>query len=152
MTNNPYAFEFCPKIAVFDGANVLLCRRVGEADYDGVFSFIGGKMEHRDTTIVDGLHREKTEEIGPDTRLSVLTRWSIAVEFNKANGARMILPHYLADWQGGTIALGDEYSEYRWVPTTAIAELPNTIPNIAEICAQLDRLRHIAGPDDYQTI
>jgi ADP-ribose pyrophosphatase YjhB (NUDIX family) len=145
-------FQYCPKIAVFDGANVLLCRRAGEADLDGTFTFIGGKMEHRDTTIVNGLRREKTEEIGADTHLSVLRHYSINVEFTKADGNRMILPHYLADWQGGIIKLSDEYSEHRWVPVDQITDLPNVVPNAADICRHLDRLRSIATPEDFVTI
>ena len=147
-----YLFQYCPKIAVFDGDNVLLCRRTGEADLDGVFTFIGGKMEHHDPTIVDALRREKDEEIGTDVHLAVLTRYSINVEFDKADGSRMILPHYLADWLGGEIKLSPEYSEHRWVPTDHLADLAPIVPNIPEICAQLTRLRDIASPADLVTI
>jgi len=41
---------------------VLLAKRAGEADYDGTWSFIGGKMETTDATLVAGMQREKNEE------------------------------------------------------------------------------------------
>jgi hypothetical protein len=43
-------FQYCQKIVVYsqDGQSVLLCKRKGEADFDSVFSFIGGKMERSD--------------------------------------------------------------------------------------------------------
>ena len=39
-----YNFQYCQKIVVLskDKNKVLLCKRKGEADYDGTFSFIGG--------------------------------------------------------------------------------------------------------------
>ena len=147
-----YLFQYCPKIAVFDGEKVLLCRRAGEADLDGVFTFVGGKMEHDDLTIVDGLRREKDEELGADVHLAVLTRYSINVEFDKADGSRMILPHYLADWLGGEIKLSAEYSEHRWVTTDQLAGFTPIVPNVADICSQLARLREIARPADFVTI
>ena len=60
-------FQYCQKIVIFskDGTSVLLAKRRGEADYDGVFSFIGGKLESTDGGLVQGLQREKDEEIGP---------------------------------------------------------------------------------------
>jgi len=63
-----YLFQYCQKIVVYseDEASVLLCKRKGEADYDGDFSFIGGKMELSDKDFVAGLRREKNEEVGQD--------------------------------------------------------------------------------------
>ena len=61
-----YNFQYCQKIVVLskDRTKVLLCKRKGEADYDGIFSFIGGKMETTDISIIEGLKREKDEETG----------------------------------------------------------------------------------------
>lgn len=42
---------------------VLLAKRRGEADYDGVFSFIGGKLESTDGGLVQGLRREKMRRL-----------------------------------------------------------------------------------------
>lgn len=147
-----YLFQYCPKIAVFDGDKVLLCRRAGEADLDGVFTFIGGKMEHGDATIIDGLRREKDEELGTDVHLGVLSRYSVNVEFDKADGSRMILPHYLADWLDGDIKLSPEYSEHRWVPAAQLGDLTPMVPNVPKICVQLARLRQISTPADFVTI
>ena len=58
-------FQYCQKIVLFsqDGSAVLLARRRGEADYDGVFSFIGGKLESTDGGLVNGLRREKMRKL-----------------------------------------------------------------------------------------
>jgi ADP-ribose pyrophosphatase YjhB (NUDIX family) len=151
-TESHLLFRYCPKLAVVDGPDVLLCRRAGEADLDGVFTFIGGKLEHSDASIIEGLRREKTEEIGPDARVAVLGSYSIHVEFTKADGGCVILPHFLADWQGGTIELSDEYSEHRWVPRGELSDMTGVVPDVADICSRLDRLRSIATPDDWVTI
>lgn len=55
-----------------DFSAVLLAKRQGEQDYDGVFAFIGGKLETTDGGLIEGLRREKDEEIGADARVSVL--------------------------------------------------------------------------------
>lgn len=53
-------FQYCQKLVVLsqDLDKVLLARRKGEADYDGVFSFIGGKMEMTDESLLAGMKRE----------------------------------------------------------------------------------------------
>jgi hypothetical protein len=109
-------------------------------------------MEHADDTTVESIRREKTGEIGPDTELGVLVRYSINIEFTKVDGSRVILPHYLVDWRGRTIKLSGEYSQHQWVPIDQLDERANVVPNIAGICADLDRLRRIAVPGDYVTI
>ena len=62
-------FQYCQKLVVLstDKQSVLLAQRKGEADYDGVFSFIGGKLETTDESLLAGMRREKNEEIGPET-------------------------------------------------------------------------------------
>ena len=61
---DPTLFQYCQKIAVLsnDRTSVLLCRRRGEADYDGVFSFIGGKLEVTDEDRIPGRARGHTLE------------------------------------------------------------------------------------------
>jgi hypothetical protein len=43
-------FQYCQKLIILsaDKTKVLLAKRKGEADYDGIYSFIGGKMETTD--------------------------------------------------------------------------------------------------------
>ena len=67
-------FQYCQKIIVLskDRRAVLLAKRKGEADYDGTYSFIGGKMVTSDKTIIDGIKREKDEEIGRATIVKIL--------------------------------------------------------------------------------
>src|SRR5690349_3214273 len=114
--DSKYLFQYCQKIVVFDGTKVLLAKRYGEADFDGTFAFIGGKMERTDSSILEGLRREKNEEIGEDVKLNVLTLFSINGMYLKKDGNSMILPYYYAEYQEGEINLNaEEYSEYKWV-------------------------------------
>jgi ADP-ribose pyrophosphatase YjhB (NUDIX family) len=144
------AFQYCPKLVVFDKdlSSVLLCRRKGEADYDGVFSLIGGKMEHKDTAIVEALAREKSEEVGPDFRVNVLPHHSVDVLFVKKDGSHMILPHYYAVHVSGAIVLNEEYSEHAWVPFESLADFEPKISNITWISDLLRRLEPIISADD----
>ncbi|MDR2190025.1 MAG: NUDIX hydrolase [Candidatus Peribacteria bacterium] len=52
-------------MVVFDATftKVLLCKRVGEADFNETFSFPGGKIERSDGDIWKGMQREKKEEL-----------------------------------------------------------------------------------------
>lgn len=45
-----------------------MAKRKGKNDYDGTYSFVGGKMETSDNGILEGLKREKNEEIGRDNK------------------------------------------------------------------------------------
>lgn len=128
-----YSFQFCQKIVVLsaDFTQVLLCKRKGENDYDGVFSFIGGKMETSDATFVDGIKREKDEEVGTDFLLKLYPSICSNVFMRKKDGNSMVLPHYLAIYQGGEIRLNpEEYSESKWVK---IADLEAFEPKIYTI-------------------
>ncbi|MEV7146626.1 NUDIX domain-containing protein [Streptomyces sp. NPDC093084] len=148
------AFQYCPKIAVFsaDGGSIFLCRRKGEADYDGVFSLIGGKMEHSDRSIVDALRREKTEEVGESFKIRILPHFSVDVMFVKADGSHMILPHHYALHVDGDPELNEEYSESTWVPLKDLASFEPKIDNITWISAKLARLAEIVRDDDFATI
>ena len=122
-------FQYCQKLVILsEGLKaVLLARRAGEADYDGVYSFIGGKMETTDNGLVDGMTREKNEEIGSMARVRILAGESHNVFFRKQDGNAMILPHIAAVYDGGPIELNEEYSDYKWVK---IEELPAFEPKI----------------------
>jgi ADP-ribose pyrophosphatase YjhB (NUDIX family) len=134
-----YSFQNCQKIVVFSrsGEEVLLCKRKGEADYDGTFSFIGGKMETSDQSILDGLRREKNEEVGEGFKIRIFTTYSINLFFVKKDGSRMILPHYFAMFEEGEIDLSDEYSEYRWVKVDDLVSFEPKIANIPDTVAKL---------------
>ena len=125
-------FQYCPKQIVFskDKTKILLAQRQGEQDYDGVFSFIGGKTETTDESLVAGLKREKDEELGPKARLKICWNMScFQVLYRKKDGHAMVLPHHIALYQGGDIALNpEEYAAYKWVP---IDELETFQPLIA---------------------
>ena len=130
-------FHYCPKIIVFstDKKSVLLARRAGEADYDGVYTFIGGKTETTDGSLLAGLQREKDEEIGKDAKLKICYMMSCyQVWYTKHNGNSMVLPHHIAIYQGGKIELNPgEYDDYKWVPVEDIdqhAKIPANPPAV----------------------
>jgi len=135
-------FQYCPKLLVFsrNKQSILLAKRKGEADYDGTFSFIGGKSETTDESLLAAIKREKDEEIGPDARVWVC--WSMScyqVLFRKKDGNAMVIPHHVAIFEGGEIRLNsEEYSEYKWVPIT---DLPGLEPKVENIPNAVDAAR-----------
>lgn len=140
-----YNFQYCQKIVVYsrDELSVLLCKRKGEVDFDGTFSFIGGKMETTDKNIIEGLRREKNEEVGENFKIKIFPTFTTNVFFIKKDGSAMILPHYYAIHDGGTIQLNEEYSEYKWVPLKNIRSFEPKIFTIPEILDKLAILKKI---------
>jgi NADH pyrophosphatase NudC (nudix superfamily) len=126
-------FQYCQKLIILssDKQSVLLAKRQGEADYDGVYSFIGGKMETTDASIIEGMRREKNEEIGSSAKVLIVPHESYNLFFKKKDGNSMILPHIAGIFHSGAIVLNsDEYSDYKWM---AIDELSRFEPKIAGI-------------------
>lgn len=128
-------FLYCQKLVVFskDCSSVLLARRKGEEDYDGVYSFIGGKMDDRDSDFLEGMKREKNEEIGEDAQIEVLPSTSYNVLFTKNNGDRMVLPHIICIYQSGDIKLNEEYSDFKWVKVAELSDFKHKIETISEV-------------------
>ncbi|MFF0490032.1 NUDIX hydrolase [Nocardia sp. NPDC004068] len=137
-------FQYCQKLVVIDPAtdSVLLARRKGEADYDGVYSLIGGKMETIDGSILDAIRREKDEEIGKAAKISVAADLSYNILFRKKDGNSMILPHFYAEYEGGDIELNDEYADYTWVP---VEQLDAFEPKIDTIPAAVRWAREVGA-------
>lgn len=130
--NSTTLFQYCQKLIVLsqDKTKVLLAKRKGEADYDGVYSFIGGKMETTDDSILSGMKREKDEEIGPDAKVAILPNETCNLLFRKKDGNSMILPHIAGVFVTGKIKLNEEYSEYKWVLIDDLKEFEPKIENI----------------------
>lgn len=128
-------FQYCQKLVILstDRQSVLLARRKGEADYDGTYSFIGGKMETTDETIVAGMKREKDEEIGQTAKVKVWPFESYNLLFRKKDGSSMILPHIAGMFVDGEITLSDEYSDYQWVALDKLGDFEPKIANITEL-------------------
>jgi 8-oxo-dGTP pyrophosphatase MutT (NUDIX family) len=127
---------------------VLLAKRKGEADYDGTFSFIGGKMETSDQSILAGIQREKNEEVGSSAKVLVYPSETRNLLFRKSDGNTMILPHIAGLFNGGEIKLNNEYSEYKWVPLKDLANFEPKIENIPELAQwAADKLRTVAHDD-----
>lgn len=145
-----YNFQYCQKIVVYSkrGTEILLCKRRDEVDYDGIYSFIGGKMETSDESIVDGLKREKDEEVGSDFKVRIYPTYSTNAFFVKKDGSRMILPHYYAVHETGDINLSEEYSEYKWVPLAEVNSFEPKIQNIPDILQKLGALKKIQNEAD----
>jgi ADP-ribose pyrophosphatase YjhB (NUDIX family) len=132
---NPLLFQYCQKLVLLseDHSSVLLAKRKGEQDYDGVFTFVGGKLEVSDGGLIEGLRREKDEEIGKTARVSVVPNPTHNVYFKKADGHHMILPHYAAVYTGDGVVMNEEYSEYQWVGLDDIDTFEPKIENIPMI-------------------
>lgn len=133
--NSNTLFQYCQKLIILseDKTKVLLAKRKGEADYDGVYSFIGGKMETTDESIVAGMQREKDEEIGTNAKVKVLANETYNLLFRKKDGNSMILPHIAGIYVSGVIVLNEEYSDYQWIPINELAEFEPKIANIPEL-------------------
>jgi 8-oxo-dGTP pyrophosphatase MutT (NUDIX family) len=155
MAHQKYAFQYCQKLVLFseDWSKVFLAKRCGEADYDGTFSFICGKMETTDESILAGLKREKDEEVGADFKVRVYMQATNNVLFHKKDGSTMILPHYIAQYIGGEVHLNrEEYSEYRWVPIAGLPELEPKVENIPNLVDWAATLRHAISADQFVEI
>ena len=146
-----YNFQYCQKIVIYskDETSVLLCKRKGEDDFDGTFSFVGGKLETTDKDIVDGLKREKDEELGENFKIKIFPVFSTNVSFVKKDGNSMILPHYYAIYESGDIQLNDEYSEFKWVPLKDIAAFEPKIFTIPEILDKFAILKSIIQDTEF---
>ncbi|MCD4704895.1 NUDIX hydrolase [bacterium] len=141
-----YNFQYCQKIVVYskDRLSVLLCKRKDEPDFDATFSFIGGKLETTDDNIIEGLKREKNEEVGVDFKIRIFPNFTTNIHFVKKDGSPMILPHFYSIHESGSIQLNnDEYSEYKWVLLKDIPNLKNIISNIPDILNKFKILKEI---------
>ena len=149
-----YNFQYCQKIVVYskDELSVLLCKRKDEADFNGIYSFIGGKMETTDKSILDGLKREKNEEVGKDFQIKVFPFFTTNISFTKKDGSAMILPHFYAIYLDGNIQLNEEYSEYRWARLDEIDKFEPKINTIPDILSKLAILKKIIAKTKFEVI
>lgn len=146
-----YLFQNCQKIVVFKDNNtkVLLAKRRGENDFDGVYSFIGGKMEITDKSITEGIQREKNEEVGTNFKIKLYPTFNSMAYFVKKDGSYMVLPHYYAQFLNGEIKLSDEYADFKWIPINELNNFEPKIPNIFPIVQELLKLTSIIKDNDY---
>lgn len=147
-------FQYCPKIVLFNEQEdaVLLAKRKGEADFDGIYSFIGGKMEVKDEGILGGLRREKNEEIGTNAQVDIYTCASFTEYYVKKSGQAMVLPHHYAVFRGGNIELNDEYSAYKWVNLSELASFEPKIATIAPMVEKILKLKQIINSELFERI
>ncbi len=146
-----YSFQYCQKLVIFskDKTKILLGKRKGEADYDGVFSFFGGKMEIKDASIIDGLKREKDEELGESFKISVYPLFTYNLGFTKKDGKKMVVPHYYGVYVSGEVQLSDEYSEAQWVSLDALDSFEPKVEAIPDVVKQMLKLEQIIRKEDF---
>lgn len=95
MINDPTLFQYCQKLVILseDKSRVLLAKRINENDFNGIYSFIGGKMETSDNSLTLAMKREKDEEIGQNIKIKFLANETNNLLYKKKDGSMMILPH-----------------------------------------------------------
>lgn len=149
-----YAFANCQKIVLFrdNNSEVLLAKRIGEADYDGIYSFVGGKMEVTDDSLLEGLRREKNEEIGENIKIKIWPLVNIMGYFVKKDGTRMVLPHYYARCESGEVKLNEEYSDFKWVRVEELASFEPKIPSVELKVKNLLRLADLIKEEELVEI
>lgn len=151
---DPTLFQYCQKIVLFNQAcdAVLLAKRKGEADFDGVFSFVGGKMESSDKDFVEGLRREKNEEIGEDAKIEIYPEVSVNEYYIKNSGQAMVLPHHFAVYKSGDVVINDEYSECAWVRINELASFQPKIDTVQPMVEKMLKLRDAITQEDATMI
>lgn len=117
-----------------------------------VFTFIGGRIEHKDKGYVDGIKREKNEEVGNDCEIKLFTTFTINNEYIKKDGSRMILPHFLAIYIKGNIILSSEYSQFEWVEIDKLDEFEPKYKNIPFVIDKMLENIKWLEKDDYVII
>lgn len=147
-------FQYCQKLMVFDEGfqKVFLAKRKGEQDYDGIYSFIGGKMETTDGGFTESMSREKTEEIGAKANVSVVPVPVYHALFSKKDGSSMILPHYIGMYNGGAIEINDEYSDYQWVDISGLSDFGPKIDTIEPAVTTALKYVKFFHKDDFVSI
>lgn len=149
-----YNFQYCQKIVVFsnDLKSVLLCKRKGEKDYDGTYSFIGGKMETIDGSFIRGLQREKNEEVGIDFKVEIYPNFTLNLLFKKNSGDFMVLPHFYARHVEGEVRLNEEYSDFKWVKIEDLEKFEPKISSIPDAVNKMLLLKKIIDQKDLIVI
>ena len=135
-----------------DRSAVLLARRKGENDFDEVYSFIGGKMETTDESIIAGMQREKNEEVGEEFKIKLYSVFNTTIYFHKKDGSCMVLPHYYCQHVGGEIKLNEEYSDYKWVSLKELKDFEPKIATIPDAIEKLLRLESLMREEEFVII
>ncbi len=149
-----YSFQNCQKIVVFKDNNtkVLLAKRVGESDHNETYSFIGGKMEITDGEILEGIKREKNEEVGENFKIKIYPTFNTMNYFVKKDGSSMVLPHYYARYESGEVNLNEEYSDYKWVEVAKLAEFEPKIETVEIMVKNLLKLVEVIKEEELLLI
>ena len=112
---------------------VLISERLGDAAFDGLWEFPGGKIEAGEAP-ADALLRELREELGVDVLQS---RFFTALEHQYPDRHVRLEFFLVSEWQGEPI--GQEGQALRWVPLSEL-EPQDLLPADAPLVAELRRL------------
>lgn len=147
-------YQYCQKIVLLrnDDTEALLARRTGENDYDQTYAFIGGKIETTDGSIIEGLRREKNEEIGDKVIINICPLVSYNVYYVKHNGQHMIVPHYYATYLEGEIVISEEYDDFKWVAIDELLDFKPKVDNIPEMVDWALKLKSVLAPNDFVNV
>lgn len=116
------------------------------------FLFFGGKMETTDASILEGLGREKNEELGKQFKISVYPLFTYNLLYTRVDGKKMVLPHYYAVHVSGEIHLSDEYSEAKWVPLQDLDSFEPKIETIPDVVREILKLEEIIKKEDFMIL
>lgn len=105
-------FRVLTKALVKKGEEVLLLKRKNGTFGSGLWDIPGGKLEFGESPR-ESLEREIYEETS--LKVKVIRPLSISSGINETRTKQYITIVFLCDYQGGTIKLNDEHSEYEWV-------------------------------------
>jgi len=143
-----YFHFFTGKLVIIkDGTHVLLAKRKGELEYDGVWNFPGGRKERTDANILENLQREKNEELGTSCKIRIYAELAYVTHFIRKDGIPVIVSCFPAIYEGGEIELCEEYSEYKWCPVEDVGVTPR-IPGTEHDLQQTRKLLQIQKDDD----
>lgn len=110
-------------------------------------------METKDKSIIEGIKREKDEELGKDFKIKFHPTYTTNFFHIKKNGRRMILPHYYAIHVEGEVMLNkEEYSEYKWVSLDEIENFEPKIDGVPRQIQQILELKKIIKDSEFVII
>jgi len=78
--------------------------------------------------------------VGENFKIKIYPIFNTMNYFVKKDGSFMVLPHYYARYESGEVNLNEEYSDYKWVEVTKLAEFEPKIFSVELMVENLLRL------------
>ena len=105
-------------------------------------------MEVTDKDIIEGIKREKNEEVGEGFRIKIYPIYNVLKYFEKKDGNKMILPHFYARYVKGEVNLNSEYSDIKWVSLTDLKSFEPKIPSVLDVVERLLKIIPLVDEKD----